>query len=144
MKKWEECGWKRSRPTYFRWFSIHSIHPRLIIWFLNNLVFTVWGCQSHAQPLTWGTRVSLFVWLLPFDLSGIGTPTSSYATAGIGLRVSGAFKPHHHDKVETPSVRQTQWDTKTAAICKIGRNHPIKSSYDIRIKKINNNNKDVP
>jgi hypothetical protein len=28
-------------------------------------------------------------------------PTSSYATAGIALRVSGALKPHHHDKVET-------------------------------------------
>jgi hypothetical protein len=34
----------------------------------------------------------------------MGTPTSSYATAGIALRVSGALKPHHHDKVETPSV----------------------------------------
>jgi hypothetical protein len=41
MKKWEECGWQSSWPTYFLWFSIH---PRLIIWFLNNLVFTVWGC----------------------------------------------------------------------------------------------------
>jgi hypothetical protein len=31
--------------------------------------------------------------------------TSSYATAGIALRVSVALKPpHHHDKVETPSV----------------------------------------
>jgi hypothetical protein len=48
--------------------------------------------------------VSLFVWLLPLDLSGMGDPTSSYATTGIALRVSGAFKPHHHDKVETPSV----------------------------------------
>jgi hypothetical protein len=37
-------------------------------------------------------------------MSGIGDPTSSYATAGIALRVSGALKPHHHDKVETPSV----------------------------------------
>jgi hypothetical protein len=25
-------------------------------------------------------------------------PTSSYATAGIALRVSGVLKPHHHDK----------------------------------------------
>jgi hypothetical protein len=33
-----------------------------------------------------------------------GDPTSSYATAGIALRVSGALKPHHHDKVETVSV----------------------------------------
>jgi hypothetical protein len=34
----------------------------------------------------------------------MGASTSSYATAGISLRVSGALKPHHHDKVETPSV----------------------------------------
>jgi hypothetical protein len=34
----------------------------------------------------------------------MGDPTSSYATAGIALRVSGALNPHHHDKVETPSV----------------------------------------
>jgi hypothetical protein len=34
----------------------------------------------------------------------MGAPTSSYATAGIALRVSEALKPHHHDKVETPSV----------------------------------------
>jgi hypothetical protein len=49
-------------------------------------------------------RVSLFVWLLPLDLTGKGGPTSSYATAGIALRVSGALKPHHHDKVEIPLV----------------------------------------
>jgi hypothetical protein len=34
----------------------------------------------------------------------MGDPTSSYATVGIALRVSGALKLHHHDKVETPSV----------------------------------------
>jgi hypothetical protein len=34
----------------------------------------------------------------------MGDPTSNYATAGIALRVSGALKPHHHDKVETPLV----------------------------------------
>jgi hypothetical protein len=34
----------------------------------------------------------------------MGDPTSSYATASIALRVLGALKPHHHDKVETPSV----------------------------------------
>jgi hypothetical protein len=32
----------------------------------------------------------------------MGDPSSSYATAGIVLRVSGTLKPHHHDKVETP------------------------------------------
>jgi hypothetical protein len=34
----------------------------------------------------------------------MGDPTSSYVTADIALRVSGALKPHHHDKAETPSV----------------------------------------
>jgi hypothetical protein len=74
--------------------------PRLIVWFLNNLVFTA----LHAKPPTWRTTVSLFVWLLPLDLSSMGDPTSSYATAGIALRVSGALEPQHHDKMETPSV----------------------------------------
>jgi len=47
--------------------------------------------------------VSLFVWALPFDLSGMGGPTSSYATAGIALLVTESHKPpHHHYKVETP------------------------------------------
>jgi hypothetical protein len=34
----------------------------------------------------------------------MGDPTRSYTTAGIALRVSGALKPHHHNKVETPLV----------------------------------------
>jgi hypothetical protein len=33
----------------------------------------------------------------------MGDPTT-YATAGVALRVSGALKPHHQDEVETPSV----------------------------------------
>jgi hypothetical protein len=50
------------------------------------------------------TRVPLFIWLLPLDLSSLGCPTSSYAPAGIALRVSGALKPYHHDKVGIASV----------------------------------------
>jgi hypothetical protein len=38
----------------------------------------------------------------------MGGTASSYATAGIALRVLGALKPHHHDKVETPSVGNTK------------------------------------
>jgi hypothetical protein len=68
----------------------------------------LWPPEQSASILlyssTWRTRVSLFAWLLPLDLAGMGDPTSSYATAGIALRVSGALKIHHHDKVETPSV----------------------------------------
>jgi hypothetical protein len=44
--------------------------------------------------------MSLFVWNLTLDLSGLGGHASSYATAGF----FGTFKPHHHNKVETPLV----------------------------------------
>jgi len=47
--------------------------------------------------------VSLFVWLLPFDLSGLDDPTSSYGTADIALRVAEIRNLPHHVKVETPS-----------------------------------------
>jgi hypothetical protein len=46
--------------------------------------------------------VSLFVWRLPFDLSSKEGPASSYATAGIAVKVIGILKPPQHDKVETP------------------------------------------
>jgi hypothetical protein len=36
---------------------------------------------------TWRTGVSLFVWVISLDLSGIGAPASGYATAGIALRM---------------------------------------------------------
>ena len=48
--------------------------------------------------------VSLFVWRLLFDLSSKGGPASSYANAGIALRVTDILKPPHHDKVETPTT----------------------------------------
>jgi hypothetical protein len=59
-------------------------------------LFTGWGHQLHAQPPTWRTRVSLFVWIITFDLSSMGDPTSSYNTAGIALRIIGSRKPHHY------------------------------------------------
>jgi hypothetical protein len=59
---------------------------------------------NGVRLLAWRTRVSLFICLLPLDLSGMGAPTSSYATAGIALRVSRALKSHHHDKVDTSCV----------------------------------------
>ena len=39
------------------------------------------------NPLLRKTGVSLLVWVITFDLSGKGGPTSSYATAGIALRI---------------------------------------------------------
>jgi len=39
----------------------------------------------------------------PLDLSGMGDPARSNATASLALRVTGTHKPLHHDKVEIPS-----------------------------------------
>jgi hypothetical protein len=39
----------------------------------------------------------------PLDLSGVEDPAGSNATAGLALRVTGTYKPLHHDKVEIPS-----------------------------------------
>jgi hypothetical protein len=57
-------------------------------------------CSGGTATYRLSTCVFHFVWHLPFDLFGLGGPTSSYATADIALRVIGAHKPHHH-KVET-------------------------------------------
>jgi len=37
--------------------------------------------------------VSLFVWVLPFDLSGMGGPTGNYTIADIALRVTESDEP---------------------------------------------------
>jgi hypothetical protein len=64
-----------------------------------------------SRVLCWNNHLSSehlcvfhFVWHLPFDLFGLGDSTSSYATAVTALRVIGARKPHHHDKVNTWGV----------------------------------------
>jgi hypothetical protein len=68
--------------------------PKLVVRFLNKFLFT--GCHSHAQPPTWRATLSLLIWTLSFDLSGMGDPTG-----GIALQVTGSRKSHHHDKVGT-------------------------------------------
>jgi hypothetical protein len=42
--------------------------------------------------------VSVFVWVLSFELSGKGGPTSSYATAGIALWIITPCKPPYPAK----------------------------------------------
>jgi len=46
--------------------------------------------------------VSLFICIFTLDLSGLGKPANSYATAGVALEVIESHKTHHHDKAETP------------------------------------------
>jgi hypothetical protein len=55
------------------------------------------------NPLPRRTGVSLLVWVIPFDLSGKGGPTSSNATTGIALRIIWPLKPSHYFKAQTPS-----------------------------------------
>ena len=54
---------------------------------LNKTHFYGVGLQPHAQPLTWKTRVSHFVWVIAFDLSGVEGPPNSYATASTAFRI---------------------------------------------------------
>jgi hypothetical protein len=39
----------------------------------------------------------------PLELSGLGDPTGSNATAGLVLRVTGTHKPLYHGQVEIPT-----------------------------------------
>jgi hypothetical protein len=39
----------------------------------------------------------------PLDLSGVRDSAGSNATADLALRVTGTYKPLHHEKVEIPS-----------------------------------------
>jgi hypothetical protein len=69
------------------------------------------GCLVSEQSSFYGVRLLASrptpnlenQGILPLDLSGMGDPTSSYATAGITMGVS-AHKHHQHDKVEPPTA----------------------------------------
>jgi hypothetical protein len=57
------------------------------------------GCRPCAQPPTWRTRVSLFVWVIILDLSGMGGPTSSVSYRQHSSRV--------HVTTQAPPLRQS-------------------------------------
>ena len=56
------------------------------------------------------TSVSLFVWVLSFDLAGKGGPTSSYATASIALWIIALRKPPYPAKDAFVKVEILQGD----------------------------------
>jgi hypothetical protein len=56
-------------------------------------IFMGWGFYTTPHPATWRTRVSCFVWATTFELSGMGGPTSSYATASISPRIVNTHMP---------------------------------------------------
>ena len=71
--------------------------------FLERKFFSGVGSYPHAQPPSWRARMSLFVWVITFDLSGLRDPASSYVTASLALRIIWPHEPHHYVKVGTPS-----------------------------------------
>jgi hypothetical protein len=98
-------GWTFASWTVCLHFSLLFIHPseadflvseqfrfygvRLLAW-LPTPNLEDQGSPLHLAPTPW----PVWHWW----------PTSSYTATVIALRVSGALKPHHHGKVETPSV----------------------------------------
>jgi hypothetical protein len=66
--------------------SVYQSSPRHLWGFLNINSSMGWG-RSDAQSTSWRTRVSFLVWVITFDLFGMGDPASSYATASIALRI---------------------------------------------------------
>jgi len=57
----------------------------ILIFHDSNVVYEVGSSAPH--PPTWKITVSLLVWVITFDLSGIRGPTSSYTTADIAVWV---------------------------------------------------------
>ena len=64
---------------------VYQSHPRHSWSCLNINCF--YCCQPHAQPPIRRTSVSLFVWVITFDLYRMRDLTSSCATAGLALRI---------------------------------------------------------
>jgi len=56
--------------------------------------------QPSVQPPTCRAMADLIFWHLTFDLSGMGGPASTYATASIALRISDTYKPPNRDMVD--------------------------------------------
>jgi hypothetical protein len=69
--------------------------------FRKNIFLQV-NCLPHTQPPTWKIRISLFAWVITFDLSAIGDPTSSYTTTSIARRTVWPYLSHQSVKVGIP------------------------------------------
>ena len=69
-------------------FPQHLLNPsEASLRFPAHKFFSGVRSKPNAQPPTWRTRVSLFVWVITFDLSGLGDTASIYATGGLALRI---------------------------------------------------------
>jgi hypothetical protein len=80
-----------SPPSSFPWSQVvvYLLKPsEASLRFPESKFFSGVGSYPHAQLPTWRTRVSLFVWGITFDLSGLDDPASIYATAGLALKIT--------------------------------------------------------
>jgi hypothetical protein len=79
----------------------HSFHPSEADYLVPQH-FSFYGVRllvSRPPPNLEDQGIPFRVAPTPWPVQHGCPPTSSCATAGIVLRVSGALKPHHHDKV---------------------------------------------
>ena len=83
----------------------YQSHPKHSWSYLNINCF--YWCQPHTQSPIWRTRLSLFVWVITFDLSRIRDLASSCATAGLALRIFWLGKPNNYVKVGITSAAWT-------------------------------------
>jgi hypothetical protein len=56
-----------------------------------------------SPPLPTWTRISVFVWVITFNLNGKGDPTSTNSTASIARRIILTRKPCLYEKVRIAS-----------------------------------------
>jgi len=70
--------------------SANMVFPSLCLGFLTCVFFPPGDGVLAHRP---NPSVSRFVWVLSFDLSGKGGPTSSYATADIAIWIIAPRKP---------------------------------------------------
>jgi hypothetical protein len=68
-------------PSLLRSFSEASVE------FSKQIQVLQVGCHPHVQPPNLEDQGIPFVWVITFDLSGMGAPASSYTTADIALKI---------------------------------------------------------
>jgi hypothetical protein len=90
--------------------SNHLVMPVAVpVSTISSIFCSVLQVTSNvAASVITGIRIAVPVSLAPLfgshslDLSGLGDPTGSNATASLALRVTGTHKQPHHGKVEIP------------------------------------------
>ena len=93
----------RSHPfPYSQIVFCFSVLHEASLRFFQHEPFMGCGWQPQAQPPTWNTRVSHFIWVSTLDLSSMGGPTRSYATTSIALRILWPRKPFLYNIVRIP------------------------------------------